>query len=197
MFLTSRVSCHFVEYMFGKTNEGKNQFDQIVYILKQVFSKEEYADYDIFVTGHSLGGALAQLLAFALAGSPDAADLPKPINAITYASPRVGNRHYLKKYKELEADGKLRHIRVSNSGDMVCVAPSVGYRQTGLNIHVREGKKATTKYCGDRNVIFQTNLKAANMHSLDVYHRRLFIEENVDDLDLSVEELYKKYVFTD
>ena len=33
--------------------EGKTKFDQILYILKQACSS--YKDYDIYITGHSLG----------------------------------------------------------------------------------------------------------------------------------------------
>lgn len=41
-------------YLFGESNEeGKTKFDQILYILKQACSS--YKDYDIYITGHSLG----------------------------------------------------------------------------------------------------------------------------------------------
>lgn len=140
---------------------------------------------------------MTQLLAFTLAGSPQAADLPKPINAISYASPRVGDKAYLAKYQELEKDGKLRHLRVSNQGDLVTVAPSLGYRQTGLNFHVRKNKPMKTGYSADRNIFGQVNLKAASMHSLDVYHERLFTEENSEDLGLDIAALYEKYAGLD
>ena len=69
--------------------------DQIITILKQLYAVEEYTEYDLYVTGHSLGGALAQLLAFILAGILEAKELPaKKVIAITYASPRVGNKKF-------------------------------------------------------------------------------------------------------
>jgi len=186
------IHCGFAGYLFGESNEeGKTKFDQILYILKQACSS--YKDYDIYITGHSLGGALTQLLAFALAGSSEAADLPKPINAISYASPRVGDSAFLKKYQELEKDGKLRHVRVSNQGDIVAVAPSLGYCQTGVNLHVRENKEMVRGYSTDRSILGQLNLKALDMHNLDVYHERLFTNENSEDLCLDVAGLYEKY----
>jgi hypothetical protein len=142
---------------------------------------------------HLSGGALSQLLAFALAGSSQAAELPKPINAITYASPRVGDKAFLKVYQELEKDGKLRHVRVSNQGDIVAVGPSLGYCQTGVNLHVRENKEMITGYSIDRSMFGQLNLKAAGMHSLDVYHERMFTSDNSEDLCLDVAGLYEKY----
>lgn len=182
------------DYLFGEAGDTREtKFDQIVSILKQIYSKNKYADYKIYITGHSLGGALTQLLAFTLAGSPHTADLPKPINAISYASPRVGNRYYLEKFKELESEGKLRHIRVSNDGDIVASVPSVFYKQTGVNLHVRPGQKMEVGYLQDRNVLFQLNFKALSMHGLKTYHDRLFVEENEDILGLSIEEIYEKY----
>jgi len=195
-FSNENVGIHngFADYLFGDAGEtGDTKFNQILKILKQIYSKRKYAKYQIYVTGHSLGGALTQLFAYTLAGSHDAADLPKPINAISYASPRVGNSYYFDSFKELESDGKLRHIRVSNEGDMVAVMPSVSYSQTGINIFVRPDKRLEVGYCLDRNAISQFNFDALAMHGLDVYHDRLFIEENEDILGMSIDELYEKY----
>jgi alpha-beta hydrolase superfamily lysophospholipase len=50
----------------------------------------KYPDYNIYMTGHSLGGALSTLLAFKLAALEDAR-VNKPITCLTIASPRVGN----------------------------------------------------------------------------------------------------------
>ena len=100
---------------------------------------------------------------------------------------------FLKKYQELEKDGKLRHVRVSNQGDIVAVAPSLGYCQTGVNLHVRENKEMVRGYSTDRSILGQLNLKALDMHNLDVYHERLFTNENSEDLCLDVAGLYEKY----
>jgi hypothetical protein len=193
-FSSEDVDVHsgFAGYLFGESNEeGKTKFDQILDILKQASSS--YEDYAIYITGHSLGGALTQLLAFALAGSSEAADLPKPINAISYASPRVGNRAFLKKHQELEKDGKLRHVRVSNQGDIIAVGPSYGYFQTGVNLHVRKNKEMIGGYSNDRSMFGQLSFNSMSMHRLDVYHERLFTNENSEDLCLDVAGLYEKY----
>mmetsp|Transcript_32760 Transcript_32760/g.48022 ORF Transcript_32760/g.48022 Transcript_32760/m.48022 type:complete len:434 (-) Transcript_32760:86-1387(-) len=190
----AEIHTGFSEYLFGKTNEdgdGYTKFTQIVMILKQVAKK--HPDFKIYVTGHSLGGALTQLLAFALAGSKESADLPKPIIAVSYASPRVGNKGYLEKYKQLEKEGLLRHIRVSNQGDIVTVSPSMGFYQTGLNIHVTEGKEVEIGYCKDRSFMSQLNTNALGNHGLPTYHGRLFISRNTTAISMDIEELYKKY----
>jgi predicted lipase len=168
--------------------------DQIITILKQLYAVEEYTEYDLYVTGHSLGGALAQLLAFILAGILEAKELPaKKVIAITYASPRVGNKKFQKAFKALEKEGKLRHIRVSNDGDVVPVAPSLGYYQTGVNLHVKPKGKMKVGYRKDRNFFTQVRLSSASMHSLDYYHERIFREENADIIRMNIEEIYENY----
>ena len=121
------------------------------------------------------------------------ADLPKPIVAISYASPRVGDKGYLAKFKQLEKKGMLRHIRVSNEGDIVAVSPSAGFYQTGLNLHVAPGKQVEIGYCKDRSIWSQLNVSALANHGLPTYHKRLFIHRNSADINSSVEELYAKH----
>jgi predicted lipase len=51
---------------------------------------QQYPGFRLYCTGHSLGGALAILLAFELAASSDPS-IPKPVTCISIASPKVGN----------------------------------------------------------------------------------------------------------
>ncbi len=183
-----------IEYLFGDTHEDNSKLDQIIDILKELYAIEEYKDFGLWVTGHSLGGALSQLLAFTLAGVLDAKSLPaKQVVAVTYASPRVGNKAYQAAFKVLEEEGKLRHIRVSNHGDVVAVAPSVGYYQTGVNLHVKPNGKMEIGYEKDRSMLAQIRLNSASMHSLSYYHERIFREENSEIIQMNVEEIYKVF----
>jgi Putative lipase essential for disintegration of autophagic bodies inside the vacuole len=115
------------------------KFAEIVNNLKEILS--EHRDYKVYCTGHSLGGALAQLLAFQLAGegSLEGFKTASPITAITFASPKVGNGGFRKAYQRLEKEGLIRHIQISNAGDIVPVLPSgFGYTQTGININLSQ-----------------------------------------------------------
>ena len=69
----------------------------------------ETLDFPLYITGHSLGGALATLAA---------ADLPYPKIAAcyTYGSPRVGNRRF-------EQAIKVPVYRIQNSSDIVTRLP--------------------------------------------------------------------------
>jgi hypothetical protein len=197
-FAGKKVKFHkgFASYLLGETHDGIPKFDQIVSILKKLYEKDEYKDFDVYVTGHSLGGGLAQFFAFMLAGTLETTGLPtKKVVAITYASPRVGNKEYQQTFAKLEKAGILRHLRVSNDGDVVAVAPSFGYYQTGVNIHVKPDGKMVVGYGADRNFFTQLRLSSASMHSLTHYHARLFREENTDVIQMNVEDVYSTFLY--
>merc|ERR1719343_14212 len=87
---------------------------------------ERNKEYKLYVTGHSLGGALATLFslyAAALSGSRDDI-IPSPVSCISVASPRVGDRSFQKAFCCLEEQGYLRHLRIANDGDPVTIMPS-------------------------------------------------------------------------
>jgi hypothetical protein len=75
---------------------------------------------------NSLGGALTSLMAFYLSGSGRLQDVLKgrPVTAISFASPQVGDNGYNKAFQALESKGDLQHIRISNQGDLIPVSPS-------------------------------------------------------------------------
>lgn len=79
------------------TEEGCSKFQRIVRSLQEIYAMEDgkYADYELYVTGHSLGGALCQLLSLAIAGSKEAkAFVPEPVTGISFASPPAGVNTY-------------------------------------------------------------------------------------------------------
>lgn len=212
-FAGNDVNVHagFSDYLFKNASQRdqNTKYDQIIDVLEDVYkykaSERDYSDYELYVTGHSLGGAMTQLLAFTLAGSKKAqAFLPsgKPVTAMSFASPHCGTVGYQKKFNEFEREGKLRHIRVSNNGDAVpllvnTIAPLAGYKQPGLNVHLHPKKKADIAYNKvQKNLINPIN--ALDMHMLPSHRSRLMREEdgglvNKDILTKSVEEIYSEY----
>lgn len=188
--------------------EGEAKIDQIISVLKELYAyKDEaagrdYSDYSLYVTGHSLGGALTQLLGFVLAGSKKADFIPKPIIAISFASPVVGDsKGFLKAHQDLEKAGKLRHIRVSNQNDVV-PGCALGYTQTGVNMHAEEGKKMEIGYSNPKNVLTQLNLGSIARHNLEgegSYYSRLYCKNgkgellNAKELEKSIDQLYADY----
>ena len=82
-------------------------------------------DYELRITGHSLGGALATILAF-YAASSNVFSKVKTIRLFTYAAPRVGCQPFVHAFQYLERIGKLRSARFTNTGDIVPLIPFHG-----------------------------------------------------------------------
>jgi|LakMenE01Jun11ns_1017448.scaffolds.fasta_scaffold9941531_3 triacylglycerol lipase len=90
--------------------------------------KEKIDDYGktrtIWITGHSLGAAMATLISYRLQRSEE---LPNPQALFTFGSPKVGNKEYI---KGIEASGIL-HFRFVNNADIVTRVPPWPYKHFG------------------------------------------------------------------
>jgi predicted lipase len=126
----------------------------------------EYPDYRINVTGHSLGGGLALLFAYKF--SVDHINLP--IRCVSFASPKVGNKIFA---EAVNKRNNLTHIRCYNSKDIIPMLPFRGYKHVGEQL----------KLCKDS--IEYTNTKETTMpklfsscwslkeHKCEIYNQRL------------------------
>lgn len=93
----------------------------------------------IFVTGHSLGGALATLAVPDILKNSQFTD-PKPLTLYTFASPRCGNREFATKFEAT----KVQHWRIANTEDIVTTVPfPTGniFKITSFNNHEIEKEK--------------------------------------------------------
>ncbi len=84
-------------------------------------------DSQIFVTGHSLGAALATLATVDIATNTK---FQQPI-LYTYASPRVGDQVFAQKFRERE----LKHYRIANTEDLVPTVPPATGMLLGPEMH--------------------------------------------------------------
>ncbi len=88
----------------------------------------------------------------------------------------------------------MRHIRVSNEGDVVAAVPSLGYRQTGINLHAKKDGRMEVKYENNKKSFrSQFNKEFVEKHGLTSYIDRIFKEDNVDILNMDIDELYANY----
>ena len=117
----------FYQYLLSPRENGMNKYQEIMGHIEALFSDENrQKNYKLYVTGHSLGGALATLFslhAAASAVSPDSV-IPSPVCCVSVASPRVGDREFQSAFTKLEELGHLRHLRVANDRDPVTMMPS-------------------------------------------------------------------------
>lgn len=153
------ISIHtgFHDYLLGtKFGDGEktivSKCDEILSIvIKQLL---KYPGFQLYITGHSLGGALSTLFSFYVAAS-DNPNITKPVKCVSIASPKVGSMSFFKAYQALEREGKIRHLRVSNDKDLVTqvpdrssfsaayvvVAQSSIFRHVGMNLTLYEDQK--------------------------------------------------------
>lgn len=96
--------------------------------------------YNLCITGHSLGGALATLFGFYVAAKPRFSNL-KRVNIWTYAAPRVGTNAFFHAYQYLESIGRIRHARFSNTHDIVPLIPFCNFERDDLQFYQHVGMR--------------------------------------------------------
>jgi len=139
-----KIALHtgFHDYLLKKRYLSKRQrkYDLIKHELSIIIP--DYPDYDLYVTGHSLGGALSSIFAFYIASENDMG-IKHPVTLINFAAPLVGDKKWQSAFQEIEKDGKVRHLRVSVLEDLVPTQPQspasplqlfMKYKHTGTNL---------------------------------------------------------------
>ena len=86
----------------------------------------ELKNHKIYITGHSLGGAMATICAKRLQEQKIEVQC-----LYTYGSPRVGDRRWVKSLQ-------IPHYRFQNNNDVVCKVPFwfMGYRHHGKSVYI-------------------------------------------------------------
>ena len=115
-------------------NKGPND----KFTMKEVLSRPDYKVLPFWITGHSLGGALASVCAFNFVYT----DTPF-YGVYTYGQPRSCKRN-LKRHFDVEAKG--RYFRFQNNNDVVSRIPQrlAGYTHVGTFIYIDTDQKLTT-----------------------------------------------------
>jgi predicted lipase len=120
---------------FCKQLFATNLYYKILNVLnKQIIANPEY---ELFVTGHSAGGALATLFGYFLSTElQDKQD--KQIRIVSFASPRIGNYEFK---QDFESRMNLIHYRVTNQQDIIPFIPFYKYHHVGHKISIRTNPK--------------------------------------------------------
>ncbi|MHC8339437.1 lipase family protein [Pseudomonas sp. HLT2-19-2] len=98
----------------GKTHQGFYKAYKAMSKFVQVYLDQFHTGQKIIICGHSLGGAIATLLAEALRRGPNAYD----ILLYTYGSPRAGDADFV------NGAAELAHHRMVNSNDPIPSVPA-------------------------------------------------------------------------
>jgi len=115
--------------IFNTSKSHKNQSSRLERILKEVNDlRKQYADHRLYVTGHSLGGALGLLTALEMAerfGKPGL-----PVTFVGIANPRAGTEGFRDACEVLEREGKMRIVGVHGHLDIVTMLPGSAFNRT-------------------------------------------------------------------
>lgn len=129
----------FYNYLFNKTFDDSDdpnlvKFEEVMAHVEALL--QENPGYKLYVTGHSLGAALATVAAFFMACRPG---IPQPVSCINFASPRVGDEAFLSAIQVLEQDGAIRICRVVNDNDSIAFVPMFYYKHVGFQVRLYKG----------------------------------------------------------
>jgi len=110
---------------------------------------KEHANYRLYCTGHSLGGACCTLFGF-YAAMEDELVQNGPVVVISIASPRVGGYEFCDSFHELEQKRRIQHLRVSNKEDVVTHLPFIALKATAMSplLSAILGAGNLYKHCG-------------------------------------------------
>ena len=143
-----------------------NVYDDLVETIEELI--KNHPDYQIYVTGHSLGAALSTLFGFELSHKIN----EQKIVIVSFASPRVGNMSFRNEYDNKK---NLVHYRISNDRDIVTAAPMIDYHHTGVNISLTD-KIMEIFFNYDYNGWWKFSLFncwRVSDHDMDLYYTRL------------------------
>ncbi len=119
-----RIHTGFYEYLFYKREGCETTRLQEILDDAKVLLREN-PGFSLYMTGHSLGGALSTLCAFYAACDDELISLTANHRVIVYsvASPFCGNWKFRHAFQELERQRRLQHLRIANHEDMVTLLP--------------------------------------------------------------------------
>lgn len=98
----------------------KNKIDKILDQVQELMDAKP--GYKLYITGHSLGGALALLTTVEASVRFSTPNIP--VTCVTIANPRVGDDKFRKAIQTLEQSHKLRCLTVHNDMDLVPALPN-------------------------------------------------------------------------
>jgi predicted lipase len=136
----------------GSVHEGFYKASHILrdWVLREIEEirklRPESVSKPIFITGHSLGGALANLVMYNLLEYNERSKNKEGFQGLnlkslyTFGSPRVGDEIWAGRFKLLADKMKVGLFRVVNFNDIVPRVPCIDYVHVGTLVYLENGK---------------------------------------------------------
>lgn len=159
----------------GKVHKGfKQAYAKVRSVVKEKLKAHNAENKTLWLTGHSLGGALAVLAAYELKQQG------YKVNGVyTIGQPRVGNNSFSNSFDKLLKNKCFRFI---DKDDKVPEIPlkEFGYSHVGQSIYIASKNRLVLKYKRSKNVFngVVSAGKSLSAHSSDKYVKAL--EKNID-----------------
>jgi len=119
----SRIHNGFIRILIGN--------DVYEYIYNELVNlSDNYPNYHIFITGHSLGGSLSIVFSYFIHDK-----INKYINIITFGCTKIGNYHFSLHYNNIK---NINLLRVCNKKDMITSLPIINYYHVGNVLQLNE-----------------------------------------------------------
>ena len=132
----------YVHRGFHKQLYDNDNYKRITEALQREIGSEP--SFDVYVLGHSLGGGLSTLFGYLFSLETD-----RPVQVLSFASPRVGNKRFKGAF---ESRPNLRHYRFTNKRDLVPAIPIIRYHHVGEHIQM-DGTRCRR---GNGNTLFKS-----------------------------------------
>lgn len=124
-----KVECGFLSLYKTAGTHIKSLSESVVEEIQRLTEIYKGETLSITVTGHSLGAALAVLVADEI--SVCKAEVP-PVAVFSFGGPRVGNKIFANRIKSR----KVKVLRIVNSQDVITQVPPVTYSHVGTELRV-------------------------------------------------------------
>lgn len=119
-----RVFSGLYTYLFRKRKDtGTTKYDEIANMANKYGLERIGPDYKLFVTGHSLGGALTHFFSF-YASTDKRFTKNGPVKAIAFASPYIGGHSWADAFRHQERKKLLQLVQCRNSSDVIPRIPA-------------------------------------------------------------------------
>ncbi|KAM0052012.1 putative phospholipase A(1) [Helianthus debilis subsp. tardiflorus] len=128
--------------------------DQAMEEVKKLVKEYEHEDISLTLTGHSMGAAVAALMALDIVihgFNKQATAPPKvcPVTVFAFATPKVGDSSFKKVFDSMK---QLYCLRINNSPDVVPKYPLLGYSDVGSELVIDTLKSPYLKGPGNPGI---------------------------------------------